>query len=191
MKKQFGGAVLAVVIVLAVIFDFMVMNYVSAVNRGVDAEAGIKAKYKNNENIYANGTQKVMEIAAVPEMYASDLKEIVTAAIQGRYGNDGSKATFQWLKEQNPNLDSSMYTKIQQVIESFRNEFQNAQTELLDRCQAYEKQRGYVWSGFWMQMAGYPKADIEKMCTPVSTDKARMTFETGIDKGIELRQPKK
>jgi hypothetical protein len=81
-----------------------------------------------------------------------------------------------------------MYTKIQQVIEAFRNEFKNAQTALLDRCATYEKQRGYVWSGFWLNLAGYPKMDIEKMCKPVTTEKAAQTFETGKDTGIQLRR---
>ena len=165
------------------------ISYISAANYGVEAEAGIKAKYRNNENVYAQGTQMVIEVAQVPEMYAADLKEIVKAAIQGRYGTEGSKATFQMLREQNPNLDPAMYSKIQQVIEGFRNKFEISQTGLLDQCQTYEKQRGYMWRGFWLKLAGYPKLDIEKMCMPVSTSKARQTFETGIDTGIQLRKP--
>lgn len=162
-------------------------SYISYANYGNRAEVAIKAKYADNENVYANGTQKVMEIAQVPAMYAADLKTIVTAAIRGRYGEDGSQATFQWLKEQNPGLDPSMYVKIQQTIESFRNEFKNSQTELLDQCRSYETNRGNVWAGFWLNMAGYPKKDIDKMCTIVTTDKARETFETKRDTGIQLR----
>jgi hypothetical protein len=93
----------------------------------------------------------------------------------------------QWLKESNVTLDPSMYTKIQQVIESFRNQFQNSQTEILDQCRNYETLRGNVWSGLWLKIAGYPKLDINKMCTIVSTDKAAQTFETKRDAGIQLR----
>lgn len=173
-------------IAVLVIGGFAV-NYISYANLGNRTEVSIKAKYRDNENVYANGTQKVMEIAQVPEMYASDLQKVVTAAIQGRYGPNGSQATFQWIKEQGVTIDSSMYTKIQQVIESFRNEFQNAQTALLDRCATYETLRGNVWSGFWLSLAGYPKQDIEKMCAIVTTDKAARTFETKRDTGIKLR----
>ena len=180
-----AGIIAAVVV--GVVAVGAIGSYISYANYGNRAEVAIKAKYADNENVYANGTQKVMEIAQVPSMYAADLKTIVTAAIQGRYGENGSQATFQWLKEQNPGLDPAMYTKIQQVIESFRNEFKNAQTALLDQCRSYETNRGNVWSGFWLNLAGYPKMDIDKMCTIVSTDKARQTFETKRDTGIQLR----
>lgn len=187
-KTQIGaisGGVIAAITVGAVLL-VAVPSYISAANYGNRTENALKAKMEDNENIYANGTQKVMEIAQVPTMYKNDLKEIVTAAIQGRYGENGSQATFQWLKEQNPGLDSAMYVKIQQVIESFRDEFKNAQTQMLDQRRSYENALGYVWQGFWLNMAGYPKIDLSKY-TIVTTDKARQTFETKRDSGIQLR----
>ena len=178
---------LSITAAVAVVVGGVAINYISYANYGNATEVGIKAKYADNENVYANGTQKVMEIAQVPGMYAADLEKVVTAAIQGRYGANGSQATFQWIKEAGLTLDASMYTKIQQVIEAFRNEFQNSQTALLDKCRSYETARGNVWSGMWLKVAGYPKQDIDKMCTIVTTDKARQTFETKRDSGITLR----
>lgn len=188
--SQCGAAVsgaIITLIVIGLIAGMAIMTYISNANLGNRLEIAIKAKYADNENIYANGTQKVMEIAQVPGMYAADLQKVVTAAIQGRYGPNGSQATVQWIKEAGVGLDASMYTKIQQVIESFRNEFQQSQTALLDKCRNYETLRGNVWSGFWLNIAGYPKKDIDKMCTIVTTDKARQTFETKRDSGIQLR----
>jgi hypothetical protein len=190
MKKQYGGSLVPVLIAVGTIVaigGIVIGTYVSSANQGNRLEVAIKAKYANNENIYANGTQKVMEIAQVPGMYAADLQKVVTSAIQGRYGANGSQATVQWLKEANVSLDPSMYTKIQQVIEAFRNEFQNSQTELLDQCRNYETLRGNVFGGMMLRFAGYPKMDIDKMCTIVSTDKAAKTFETKRDTGIQLR----
>jgi uncharacterized protein (UPF0333 family) len=181
-----SGALIALIVV-GILGAMAVMSYISNANLGNKLEVAIKAKYADNENIYANGTQKVMEIAQVPGMYAADLQKVVTAAIQGRYGPNGSQATMQWIKEAGVSLDPSMYTKIQQVIEAFRNEFQQSQTALLDRCRNYEELRGTVWTGMWLSFAGYPKRDIDKMCTIVSTDKAAKTFETKRDTGIQLR----
>lgn len=188
-RNQRGLATGAIIGAIAVGFVAVAVigSYVSAANQGNRLEVAIKAKYADNENVYASGSQKIVEIAQVPAMYVEDITKVTTAAIGGRYGADGSKAVFQMLREQNPQLDSSMYKKIQQVIESFRDEFKNSQTALLDQCRNYETLRGNVWSGFWLNMAGYPKKDIDKMCTIVTTDKARQTFETKRDTGIQLR----
>lgn len=190
LPKQQRGV--AVGLILGLTFaGFLVVavagSYISFANQGNRLEVAIKAKYADNENVYASGTQKIVEIAQVPAMYVEDIAKVTTAAISGRYGADGSKAVFQMLKEQNPQLDASMYKKIQQVIESFRDEFKNSQTALLDQCRNYETLRGNVWSGLWLGFAGYPKMDITKMCTIVSTDKAAKTFETKRDSGVQLR----
>lgn len=172
---------------IALVVAAVIGTYVSHANQGNRVEQALEAKYQNNENIYANGTQKVMEIAQVPSMYTADLTKVVKAAIEGRYGSNGSQATVQWLKEAGVSIDSGMYIKIQQVIEAFRNEFQGAQTELLDQCRTYKTSLGNVWGGFWLRTAGYPKLDLSKTCTIVTTDKAHQTFETKRDSGIQLR----
>jgi uncharacterized protein (UPF0333 family) len=187
MENQVKSIHIIIATIVLFLFVALAGSYISAANQGNRLEVSIKAKLADNENVYANGSQKIIEIAQVPAMYVEDITKITTAAIGGRYGADGSKAVFQMLKEQNPQLDSSMYKKIQQVIESFRDEFKNSQTQLLDQCRNYETLRGNVWSGMWLNIAGYPKMDINKMCTIVSTEKAAKTFETKRDTGIQLR----
>jgi Tfp pilus assembly protein PilE len=179
-----GGMIALIIgILLAVI---TIPSYISAANWGNRTEQALLAKVENNENIYANGTQKVIEIAQVPSMYAADISKITKEAISGRYGADGSKAVFQMLKEQNPQLDASMYKKIQQVIEAFRNEFQQNQTEMIDMKRNYTTALGNVWQGMWLKFAGYPKTDMSKFAI-VTTDKAAETFRTHRDTGIQLR----
>lgn len=176
----FFAAMLSVVALL-------VGSYVSAKNYGVRTENGLTTKLQDNENIYAQGTQAIIEIAKVPGMYKKDLIEIVKADIQGRYGPDGSQATFQWLKERNLPIDQTMYRAIQQEIVAFRNRFEKSQREILDMRNMYQNQLGYFWSGFWLNMAGYPKIDL-KQFDIVTTDKARQTFDTKRDSGIDLPQ---
>lgn len=180
------GAGLIALIVAIMIGMISIPSYISAANYGNRTEQALLVKVENNENIYANGTQKVIEIAQVPAMYAADLGKLTRDAISGRYGADGSKAVFQMLREQNPQLDSKMYTKIQQVIEAFRDEFKNNQTEMLDMKRTYSTTLGNVWQGFWLKLAGYPKTDLSKFAI-VSTDKAAETFKTHRDTGIQLR----
>jgi hypothetical protein len=142
---------------------------------------------ENNENIYANGTQKVIEIAQVPSMYAEQVSKVTREAIQGRYGQDGSKAVFQFLQEQNPQLDPTIFAKIQVVIEEFRNKFELAQRDMIDVKRMYNTQLGSLWTGFWLGVAGYPKVDMKKF-EIVTTERARQTFDTKRDQGINLNQ---
>lgn len=185
MKNQKGSALIVFgifVVFLVLVAGAGFMSYVSAYNYGNSLEVQLKAKKEDNKNVLAQYGQKVMEIAQVPEMYKNDLVEVTTAAIQGRYGADGSKATFQWLKEQNPNLDASLYAKIQQVIESGRNDFQNSQTQLIDIRRSYETALGSFWQGMWLKFAGYPKITLSDFDI-VSTDRANEIFKNKKEDG--------
>jgi uncharacterized protein (UPF0333 family) len=183
-----SGLIVGLVGLVALILISIVVigQYIHYANYGNRTENGLNARVENNENIYAQGTQKIVEIAQVPTMYVEDLSKVTKEAIGGRYGADGSKAVFQMLKEQNPQLDPSMYKKIQQVIEEFRNEFQENQTQLVDEKRSYQNALGNVWSGLWLGFAGYPKTPLSKWAI-VSTDKAADTFKTHRDKGVQLR----
>lgn len=192
MKKQYGkisGAMIgliSVVAILVVSVGTVATSYIGAANYGVRAENVIKAEYTNMENILGQYSLKVSEAAQVPTMYKDDMKEVMTSVMTARQGGGGSKAAFQWFKEHQINIDPSMYTKIQQIIEAGRNKFENAQTKFIDTKRTYENKLGYVWSGFWMKTAGYPKINLADYKI-ISSDHAKTTFKTGIDKGMKLR----
>lgn len=188
MRKQTGSVlvgVLIAVVILASILVPAIIGYISAYNLGNRVENQLVAMLENNENIYANGTQKVIEIAQVPSMYSEQVAKVTREAIQGRYGNDGSKAVFQMIQEQNPQLDSAAFTRIQVVIEEFRNKFETAQRDMIDVKRSYKTNLGSIWMGFWLGVAGYPKIDMTKFDI-VTTDVARETFNSHRDKGINL-----
>ena len=162
-------------------------SYVSAYNYGNSIENQLKAAKENNRNKLAQYGQKVQEVAQVPDMYKKDMVEITQAAIQGRYGADGSKAVFQFLKEQNPTLDPAMYRQIQQVIEAGRNDFQAGQTSMIDIRRQYETALGSFWQGMWMKFAGYPKVNLADFDI-VSTGRADDAFKNKKEDGpIKLR----
>lgn len=176
----FAGLILITIIVAAT-------SYIGANNYGARIEAQLNAEYDNNQNILAQGQQKVMEAAQVPSMYKDDFKEIITADVQGRYGKDGSKATFQWLKEHDVQLDAQLYRKIQQLIESYRDEFKNSQTKMIDVRRQYEAEQGLFWRGMWLRIAGFPKVDMTKF-KPIVTDAVQEVYKNGKESGpMKLR----
>lgn len=170
-------------IVASVLCFFFVGSCASALSWRTDAvnlENSLEAQYKDNQNTYDNMWKRIKEMAQVPAMYASDLKKLYDSAIAARYGKDGSKAMFQWLKEHNPKLDPGVYKQLQRAIEAGRKEFAAGQTALLDRKRAYKNHlrsnTGIIWSG----LMGYPTIDMNKYDI-VTSQKTETVFKNKKD----------
>ena len=103
--------------------------------------------------------------------------------MQGRYGQNGSEAVVQWIQEQNVTVDSEMYRDISRVVQSGRQDFANAQNRVIDVKRSYQTNLGGLWSGFWLNVAGYPKIDLDdyNIILDASTTER---FESGVDSGF-------
>ena len=112
--------------VFGVIGGLLFMTYVSNFNYGNEAEKVIQAEYLEMENILGQYSLKVSEAVQVPGMKTDDLKSVMKEAMTGRYGANGSQATFQWIQENYPGqVSDELYSKIQIIIEAGRNKFEN------------------------------------------------------------------
>lgn len=178
------GGVTAFVVSVGVV---AVSSYVSAANYGNRTEATIKATWENNENILSQYSNRIAEMAQVPEAQRDDLLAVYKETMTGRYGKDGSKAVFQFLKEQNPQLNNALYDRVQVSMEAGRKDFEVAQTTLIDQKRSYETELGYVWRGFWLHLAGYPKIDLNKY-KAISNSYADKAFAIGKEDGLVLRK---
>ena len=181
MKALFVTAVIAGGIV-----GTGVVSYISAYNTANRLEQQIQATYEDNQNVLAQYSNRIAEAAQVPAMQRDDLTAVVTAALDARYGEEGSQAMFQWIQEQNPTIDSTVYVELQRIIVSGRQDFQTAQTRLLDQKRVYETALGSFWQGTWMGFAGYPRIDLEEFGI-VTNARAEEAFSTGQEEAIQLR----
>jgi hypothetical protein len=180
-------AVLATFGVGIVMLIVVVTTVIGAQNSLVTMEEGVSAQYADNQNNYDNMFKKFQEAAQVPAMYTEDLQKVYSSAIKSRYGEEGSKALFQFIKEQNPNFDAGLYKNLQAMIEAGRNSFQSAQTTLLDKCRIYKTELRVWPNSFLASFLGFPKVDLEKVCTVVTSDRTQNAFDTKKDEAIKLR----
>lgn len=190
MKNVALALVLGTAILVGGLGIVGVATYVSYANKGVDFENGIKAVYDNNRTVLAQYSLKVKEAMGVTDAYTTDFTSVVEGAMEGRYGDDGVQSVLTFIQENYPGqFDSSLYVQVQRIIEAGRNDFQNQQTVLIDRCRVYNNNLDYVWSGFWLNLTGYPRnrEELDEWCTPIQSEHSAKTFDTGIDTGIEIK----
>ena len=175
--------VLAVIIAIGAIVGF---SFVSAKNWAVTQEATIEAADKERKGKLTNYEMKVVTAAQVPEMYRDDLTKVVRATVEGRYGEGGSKAVFQMITEANITYDSTLYKKIQDLIEIGRNDYAESQSVLNDRVAIYKAGSQVFPRGFILGFMGYPRVNF-KDYEPVLTDRVEEAFKTKKETAIKLR----
>lgn len=183
---------LAVVLGIAGLVVFMLamllFGYIAFGNTANGFETDIKAKYNDNRNVYDNGWKRVQELAQVPDMQVEALQKVYDSAMKGRYGSEGSKAVVQFIQEQNPNLDQATFLKIQQNIESFRNDFAANQTRLVSIKQQYERYLTATTSGrLYNSFAGYPRIDLSQFDI-ITSDKTEEDFRTKRSEPLTLKK---
>lgn len=192
MKSQQKGsagiiALVSIVVIFVAIVAACAVGYIGAVNYAAEVEAQLKAAKDNSENYLAQYGQKLQESVQVPGMATKDVVEIMTASVAGRYGPNGSQAAIQMIREQNGAVDQKLYERIQQLIESGRDEYKQSQTKMLDIKRGYETNLNYAWRGFWLRNAGFPKIKLDDFKV-ISTDRAQEAFKNGKESGpIQLR----
>ena len=181
-----GKIVLGVVAFLLLLGITTCSTFVGTNNNCVKFEKGIQAQYDQNKNNYDNYFKELQEAVQVPDMYVNDMKKFYGSIMTGRYGSKGSQAMFQWLKEANIKFDSSLYTKIQQIISAGRKTFEMNQTMLIDKKREYDTYISKFPTSLIAGILGFLKIDMDKfnIITSVETEKA---FETGKSAPLKLR----
>jgi hypothetical protein len=169
MSKVMMGFI-GVIAVLGVLFVSALGIVLTSYNTAVQMETSIVAQYDQNRNNYAKMFNSLKEVAQVPDLYIEGLKTVYDSAIQGRYGKDGAKAMFTWIQEQNPQVDSHLYVKIQSLIEANRNDFESNQKSLIDKKQIYAVYLKQMPRGFILSVMGFPKIDLNHFAIVTSED---------------------
>lgn len=183
-----AGAIIGSIVALLLIAGLSLFaTYQSVHDNAISWEATLEKKNGETEAVLSRVTVSVQQTAGVVEIYASDVKDAIKAAVEGRYGKDGSKAVFQMIQEKNPTVSDKLYLKLADLIGGGQKEVQIIQTQKLEVCASYKKELGYLIRGGILRFQGFPKADLVLQCRVISDSATRGAMETGLQQPIKLR----
>lgn len=182
---------IALFVIAPIVFliGMVFISYVSAHNMAVKHEEGIEVAHRSAESALGTYGQQIAEMAQVPGMQADDIKDIFRTANESRYGPEGNQAIINMITEQNPQMNSEVYTRIQDLVINGRNEYDARQKMVTDRVGAYRSDLRSFWTGKMMRLAGFPSTEFDfKKYELVTTQRAADAFERGMEDGpINLR----
>lgn len=179
-KKSYSGLITAAIVIglIAVFVAAPIMTFINAKNNSVRFEGDIVRLDKASEIELSNHTNKILEMVQVPKMQTEHLTKLAKEALQARYGEDGSKALFQFIKENTATPSEKLYLDLQATIAGGRQEFKLSQDVKIDRCTQYEIWRESFPTNIVAGFLGLPTKKIEGRCEIISDETTREAFET-------------
>lgn len=141
------------------------------------------AKVKANEALFDNMWKKISQSAQVTDAQKDALKEIFTSYAEARTGT-GSKGSFaSMVTEAIPQVDTSVYKNLQNIITGARDEWTANQVALVDIAREYNRMLAVFPSNILLGAFSFQKLD-PKVITSSRTGEA---FRTGKDDDTDLK----
>lgn len=158
---------IAAVAVAMVVMYFTYNNKEIALRRESDAQRG------KIEAVRDRMFQIIREQANVSTEYREAFEKIYPEIIAGRYADGGQM--MKWIKEANPQFDTSLYRGLMNSIEVQRTAFTSAQTRMLDII----NQRATLIESYPSRWFIQNKSAIDY--TVITTSATKSVMQTGVD----------
>ena len=150
----------------------------TAKNLGFDCDARLKANTATFDNMY----KKIVQSSKIPGEKARQIKEILSAYVQGRGGNAGQVVSM--VRESVPDIQLPEYSQLINIITGSRDSWTRNQEELVNRVTVYNKyisDVGLVRS-VAMSFGGFQPKEAKL----ITSDKTEEAFSTGKDNDTNL-----
>lgn len=155
--------------------------FISTYNRNVDLTTQYNAQVKSNEVIYDKVWKVISQKAQIANTATDKFKEVYTSIMDARYeGKDN--VMMNWITEQNPQFDISLFKDLSQSVESLRSEFTVTQQKLIDIKREHDVFRTKFPNNLVCIVLGVKELQL-KIVTSSRTEKS---FETGKDDDVKL-----
>lgn len=154
-------------------------------NVAVDLEEQINAQYNVNQSNYDNMWKRFKEITQISDIQAEKFKYVYQGLIEGRYKDE--KLIFKSIQENNPQLDTKLYSDLQREVAASRREFANDQQKEIDVIREYNT---YIRKYPIMTYITH-REKIDETKYYITSNKTQDAFKNKKDDAIDLREDKK
>ena len=170
----------AIILIIVGFFAVLLIGmYFSYNNREIALRKESEAQNGKIESVHDTMWKIIKQKAQVSEKYKDAFEKIYPDLIRGRYANDQG-SMMKWIKEQNPEFDTSLYRDLSQAIEIQRTIFSNAQQRMLDILRERETLIESLPAKFFI--SNKTKIDYEV----ISSTNTKTVMGTRIDDDITL-----
>jgi len=164
----------------ALVFAAVLGTYNSAKALRVSYDMKLKA----NEGAFDNMWKKIKGAADVTEAQRDALKSILVGYADARSKGQGDGGTLaKWVQESVPNVDTSTFNNLQNIIAGSRDSWTFNQIELVGIAEEYNKLLARQPSGFILGLFGMTEAINPKVITSTRTEQ---TFTAGKDDDVSV-----
>ena len=172
---------LAVIGVIVFVCGSLFMWGVGIANRQIMLHNQITAKQLDNTSEFDNLIKKISQVAQVSQQQMASLKEIFTSHAEART-SDSKNQIMTWIKESIPNVDTTTFNNLQNIITSSRDSWTMRQKELID----YSREEANMFSVFpgniVLSIIGRKQAEI----IVVTSGRTTEAFATGVDNDTDV-----
>jgi hypothetical protein len=167
------------IIIVGCIIAWCFCCYFSYNNNEVSLRNQASAQIEKIEATHDKMWKIIQQKADVTDQYKEAFDSVYTHIMSERYATDDG-SLMKWIKESNPEFDSSVYKDLSESIEVYRTEFQKSQERVLDIIREH-KTLCETYPGKWFIS---DTSDIEY--TTVSSTRSKTVMTTGLDDDVDI-----
>jgi len=170
-----GLGILSIIVLIIIVFG---SSFIGAYNGAKTLTVTITAKIEDNKNEFDNTKKKICQTAQVTTEQIDSLARIFDGYAKARSGNgDDNNLIMKWISESVPNVDTSTFKNLQNIIVSSRDAWTMRQKELIDLQRDYNLMLQRFPSNIMLRVMGFKEVEIPVIISTVTEE----TFKKGKD----------
>lgn len=181
--KLIGFGILGVILFLVI---WMASYVIGISNQDKSLRNLITAKKSDQKQGHDLMWKKISQVAQVTDAQKNALMEIFNGYASARTGTGDGGSMMKWVQESCPNVDTSTFNNLMNVITSSRDAFAFTQRELIDLKRTHDNLLDLFPSSFVLSLLGREKVDI----TIVSSSRTEEVIKTGKDDDVSVFEKK-